>query len=678
MDQILSGLNEKQKEAVQSVDGPLLVIAGPGSGKTKVLIHRIAYLIERAKVNPKNILAVTFTNKAAGEMKERVKKIFQELRKLNFRSDRSLTSVVYGHPTISTFHSFCVRVLRFEIGKLGWKKTFLIYDDKDQLALIKKVMTDLEMDTEIFNPFSIQKNISAAKNELIDYQSYQNQKQGYFEEQVGKVYQRYQNELKKNNALDFDDLIMLTVKLFQKNPMILKKYQQRFRYILIDEYQDTNYAQYILAKLLAAEHKNICVVGDVDQGIYSWRGADIRNILSFEKDYPEAKVVFLDQSYRSTQKILEAAHNIISKNVQRKEKKLWTEKKEGFPLINYEAADEKDEAEFILQEIEKLSREHGFNFSDFAVFYRTNSQSRSLEEAFLNRNFHYKIVGGIKFYQRSEIKDILSYLRALWNPKDIFSFSRIINLPTRGIGQLLQEKVMEIFRQENEDFIKVLLSAKNIPEITDSQKEKLENAGKIFQKLKEKISSSKLTDLIKFLLEEIHYKEWLEKGKEGEKRWENVQELLTVANRYDNLNPPEGLIHFLEDVSLIQDTEDLGNKGNQEDKKNWGDKGDNLDKNNAVSLMTLHSAKGLEFPVVFIVGMEEGLLPHSRSIRMSQEGNLNFQLEEERRLCYVGITRAKEKVYLICARQRNLFGARQANPPSRFLKDIPENLIKCY
>ena len=667
MDEILDGLNEKQKEAVQSVDGPLLVIAGPGSGKTKVLIHRIAYLINHAKVNPRNILAVTFTNKAAGEMKERVKKIFKELRNVSF-SD-------YGTPTISTFHSFCVRVLRFEIGELGWKKTFLIYDDKDQLALIKKVMADLEMDTEMFNPFSIQKNISAAKSELIDYQSYLEQKQGYFEEQVGKVYQHYQNELKKNNALEFDDLIMLTVKLFQKNPEILKKYQQRFRYILIDEYQDTNYAQYILAKLLAAKHKNICVVGDVDQGIYSWRGADIRNILSFEKDYPEAKVVFLDQSYRSTQKILEAAHSIISKNVQRKEKKLWTEKKEGFPLINYEAADERDEAEFILQEIEKLSQEHGFNFSDFAVFYRTNSQSRSLEEAFLNRNFNYKIVGGIKFYQRSEIKDILSYLRALWNPKDIFSFSRIINLPPRGIGQLLQEKIMEIFRHENNDFIKVLLNAKSIPEVTDFQKEKLENAGKLFQKLQEEISSSKLTDLIKFLLEEIHYKEWLEKGREGEKRWENVQELLTVANRYDNLNPPEGLNRFLEDVSLIQDVEDLKNKGDNFYK---GDKGNNSGKNNAVSLMTLHSAKGLEFPVVFIVGMEEGLLPHSRSIRMSQEGNLNFQLEEERRLCYVGITRAKEKVYLICARQRNLFGARQANPPSRFLKDIPENLIECY
>jgi DNA helicase-2/ATP-dependent DNA helicase PcrA len=669
MDQILEGLNKKQKEAVQSVDGPLLVIAGPGSGKTKVLIHRIAYLISNAKVDPRNILAVTFTNKAAGEMKERVDKIFKELPKLNSRSDGNLTSVSYGHPTISTFHSFCVRVLRFEIDKLGWKKTFLIYDDKDQLALIKKVMADLEMDTEMFNPFSIQKNISAAKSELIDYQSYLEQKQGYFEEQVGKVYQHYQNELKKNNALDFDDLIMLTVKLFQKNPEILKKYQQRFRYILIDEYQDTNYAQYILAKLLAAEHKNICVVGDVDQGIYSWRGADIRNILSFEKDYPEAKVVFLDQSYRSTQKILEAAHNIISKNVQRKEKKLWTEKKEGFPLVNYEAADERDEAQFILQEIEKLSREHGFNFSDFAVFYRTNSQSRSLEEAFLNRNFNYKIVGGIKFYQRSEIKDILSYLRALYNPKDIFSFSRIINLPPRGIGQLLQEKVMETFRQENKDFIEVFLNVKNISEITDSQKEKLENTGKLFKKLEKEILSLKLTDLIKFILEEIHYKEWLEKGKEGEKRWENVQELLTVANRYDNLNPPEGLNRFLEDVSLIQDVEDLGNKG---------DKGDNLDKNNVVSLMTLHSAKGLEFPVVFIVGMEEGLLPHSRSIRMSQEGNLNFQLEEERRLCYVGITRAKEKVYLICARQRNLFGACQANPPSRFLKDIPENLIECY
>ena len=667
MDQILDGLNEKQKEAAQSVDGPLLVIAGPGSGKTKVLIHRIAYLISHAKVNPKNILAVTFTNKAAGEMKERVKKIFQELQITKTGSWLNAPT-----PTISTFHSFCARILRFEIDKLGWSKTFLIYDDKDQLTLIKKVMADLEMDTEMFNPFSIQKNISAAKSELIDYQSYLEQKQGYFEEQVGKVYQYYQNELKKNNALDFDDLIMLTVKLFQKKAEILKKYQQRFRYILIDEYQDTNYAQYILAKLLAAEHKNICVVGDVDQGIYSWRGADIRNILSFEKDYPEAKVVFLDQSYRSTQKILEAAHNIISKNVQRKEKKLWTEKKEGFPLVNYEAADEKDEAEFILQEIEKLSQEHGFNFSDFAVFYRTNSQSRSLEEAFLNRNFNYKIVGGIKFYQRSEIKDILSYLRAIWNPKDIFSFSRIINLPTRGIGQSLQEEVMEIFRQKNKDFIKVLLSTENISKITNSQKEKLENTGKIFQRLEEKISRLKLTDLIKFLLEEIHYKEWLEKGKEGEKRWENVQELLTVANRYDNLNPPEGLNRFLEDVSLIQDVEDLRNKGNQ------GNKGNDLDKNNAVSLMTLHSAKGLEFPVVFIVGMEEGLLPHSRSIRMSQEGNLNFQLEEERRLCYVGITRAKEKVYLICARQRNLFGGRQANPPSRFLKDIPENLIECY
>jgi DNA helicase-2/ATP-dependent DNA helicase PcrA len=619
MDKILDGLNEKQKQAARSVNGPLLIIAGPGSGKTKVLIHRIAYLIERAKVNPKNILAVTFTNKAAGEMKERVKKIFK---------GQAFTK---GGIIISTFHSFCARILRFEIDKLGWKKTFLIYDDKDQLSLIKKVMADLEMDTESFNPFSIQKNISAAKSELIDCQSYMEQKQGYFEEQVGKVYQHYQNELKRNNALDFDDLIMLTVKLFQKNPEVLKKYQQRFRYILIDEYQDTNYAQYILAKLLTAKHKNICVVGDVDQGIYSWRGADIRNILSFEKDYPEAKVVFLDQSYRSTQKILEAAHNIISKNVQRKEKKLWTEKGSGFPLINYEAVDERDEAEFILQEIEKLSKEQGFNLSDFAVFYRTNSQSRSLEEAFLNRNLNYKIIGGTKFYQRSEVQDILSYLRIFWNSKDVLSFSRAINSPRRGIGQSLQEKIIETSRQKDENFITVLSSAENISEITDSQKEKLENAGKLFQKLEEEIFSLKLTDFIKFLLEEIHYKEWLKKGKEGDKRWENVQELLTVANRYDNLKPSEGLNRFLEEVSLIQDADDLRNKGdnfNKGDKENLGDKnnkgdmGDILNKNNAVSLMTLHSAKGLEFPVVFIVGMEEGLLPHSRSIRMSQEGNL--------------------------------------------------------
>jgi len=651
MDRILDGLNEKQKEAVRFVNGPLLIVAGPGSGKTKVLIHRIAYLVERVDIHPRNILAVTFTNKAAQEMKERVMKIFK------------VQKMFHSLPKISTFHSFCAQILRIEINKLGFKKSFLIYDDKDQLSLIKRVMADLEIDREQFNPFSVQKNISAAKNELIDYLSYQKQVKGYFQKKVGEIYKYYQNELKKNNVLDFDDLIMLVVKLFQENSQILEKYQQRFRYILIDEYQDTNYAQYVLTKLLASAYKNICVVGDADQGIYSWRGADIRNILSFKKDYPEAKVVFLEQSYRSTQKILEAAHNVISRNVQRQDKRLWTKKKGGFPLISYEATDEKEEARFIVEEIEKLSQKEGFNLSDFAIFYRTNSQSRQIEEAFLKRNFSYKIIGGIKFYQRSEIKDVLSYLNTLQNPKEIFSFSRIINLPNRRIGPLLKEKIIEKARQEDEDFINILLKAKDISGIKSFRQKTLEEVGHFFKNLQEKSISLKLTDLIKFILKEINYQEWLKKEKEEwEKRWENVQELLTAASQYDNLNPPQGLSCFLEKVSLIQDTDDLENKKNK--------------RSDAVRLMTLHSAKGLEFPVVFIVGLEEGLLPYIKSILPNQEKELNLQLEEERRLCYVGITRAKEKVYLTYAQQRNLFGTHQINPPSRFLKDIQNDLIE--
>jgi DNA helicase-2/ATP-dependent DNA helicase PcrA len=681
---ILTNLNPEQRRAVETTLGPILIIAGAGSGKTRTLTHRVAYLIKEKGINPQNILAVTFTNKAAGEMKERITKLMDTNdRRINTNHEFIARSL----PVIGTFHSICVRILRREIDKLGYKKSFNIFDDQDQLGLLKKILKKLEINADQFNPYSFLDTISKAKNELINSEQFLEGVSGYYEEMAGKVYEAYQKELKANNALDFDDLIMLAVKLFQKYPQILEKYQRTFQYILVDEYQDTNHAQYILINLLAKAHRNLCVVGDDWQSIYGWRGANVQNILSFEKDYPEAQVTHLEQNYRSTQVILDAAYGVISKNINRKDKKLWTEKSGGNLLVSYEAEDEKEEAEFVAREIINMVSGNStgsldyardgksYAFSDFAVFYRTNAQSRALEEMFLKKSIPYRIIGGIKFYQRKEIKDIIAYLRLIQNPADYISLERIINEPRRGIGDKTLDLWNKIAKEENLDFIEVGIKisnfqfpiSKKIQNPNNQNLEKLRTKNYKLQtnkldsivkfcdfikRMSEVKDRIKLADLILKVIKESSYEKYILESEQGEERFENIQELLTVAQKFDRMKESSPLEAFLEEVALVSDTDKIDQR------------------QNAAHLMTLHSAKGLEFPVVFIVGLEEGILPHSRSMLSPLE------MEEERRLMYVGITRAKEKVYLVFTRERNIFGSTQVNPPSRFLDDIPAHLLQ--
>lgn len=671
MDEILTSLNEKQREAVVITDGPILIIAGAGSGKTKTLTHRVAYLVTEKGIYPKNILAVTFTNKAAGEMKERIIKLLATRNSqltTQDNKDKNVTSYelrAMGElPNVGTFHAICAKILRHEIKALEYKSSFNIFDPQDQLAIIKKVLKKLEINPDQFKPRSLLAAISKAKNELIDAEKFSAGVSGYFEEITAKVYAQYQEELKNSNALDFDDLIRLVIKIFQKFPKILEKYQKLFKYIMVDEYQDTNHAQYVLINLLAKEHRNLCVVGDDWQSIYGWRQADIRNILSFEKDYPETKVVTLEQNYRSTQTILDAAHGIISKNVHRKDKKLWTQNCGGQLIVSYEADDEKDEAGFVAREIKNLMRERKeYNYNSFVVLYRTNAQSRVLEEIFLQHSIPYRIIGGIKFYLRKEIKDMMAYLRLIENPSEYISLERIIGETGQGIGPKTLENWAEFAKGQNLDFIeagiKLIHDNKEFKNSSASRRTKVEVIAKFcdfMKRMQEAKMRISLTDLIEKVFRESGYEKILQDGTaEGEARWENVRELISVAQKYDNKNNEENassLSLFLEEVALASDTDDI-----DRDKA-------------AVHLMTLHSVKGLEFPVVFIVGLEEGIMPHSRSM-LSQE-----EMEEERRLMYVGVTRAKEKVYLLFTNQRVIFGSSQANPPSRFLDDIPAHLME--
>ena len=674
MENILENLNEQQKEAVETVNGPLLIIAGAGSGKTKTLTHRVAYLIKEQKIHPRNILAVTFTNKAAQEMSQRIVHILYP------EADKNYKYNLYGSaelPTIGTFHAICSKILRSEIEVLGYAKTFHIVDDQDQQALMKKILKELEIDPQQFNPRAILAAIGKAKNELIRSEEFAERASGYYEEIVAKAYKKYQTTLKENNGLDFDDILMLIVQLFQKFPHILEKYQKQFKYILVDEYQDTNHAQYVLINLLARKHRNLCVVGDDWQSIYKFRGADIRNILNFEKDYPEAKVIHLEQNYRSTQVILDAAYGVISKNVNRKDKKLWTEKAEGHMVTSFEAEDERDEAEFISYEIKK----DGKPYSSYVVLYRTNAQSRAIEEVFLKNSIPYRIIGGIKFYQRKEVKDIVAYLKFIANHQDTISLERIINEPKRNIGPVTLKKWANIVKENNSNYIEVGLQITNsklqIPnkfQIPNSKVDEIAKFSEFIKRMKEVQPRITLADFIEKVFKESGYEQMLlSEGAEGEMRWENVKELISVAQKYDSAysadrkmkNPARNATHsvaggehenllsaFLEEVALASDV-------------------DNVDQNqDAVHLMTLHSAKGLEFPVVFIAGLEEGILPHSRSMLSYAE------MEEERRLMYVGLTRAKEKIYLLFTRQRTLFGSTQMNSPSRFLDDIPEKLVQ--
>ncbi|HAI74082.1 MAG TPA: ATP-dependent DNA helicase PcrA [Candidatus Moranbacteria bacterium] len=649
MSNILENLNSSQREAVETTEGAVLVIAGAGSGKTRALTYRTVYLICEKNIPPRNILAVTFTNKAAAEMKERIAGLLADS---NLRMEcESTNSKKYGMPMVGTFHSICARILRSEIKKLDFSSNFNIFDAQDQQSLIKKTMKELNIDTTQFRPQSILGTISKAKNELIDAQAFQKSAGGYWEDIAAKVYVNYQERLKKNNALDFDDILMFLVEIFRKFPEVLEKYQNIFRYIMVDEYQDTNHAQYTLIKMLADKHKNICVVGDDWQGIYSWRGANIQNILDFEKDYPSAKVVKLEQNYRSSQQILDAAYGVISKNVNRNDKKIWTENKAGHLLVSYEAENEGDEARFIVSEVISLCN-RGVKLNNIVVLYRTNAQSRIIEESMLADSIPYRIIGGLKFYQRKEIKDIIAYLRLIENFNDEISLERIINEPKRGIGEKTVEKWTAFAKRNSLDLIIAGL------EILDDKiiKTKAENIARFcefIKRMREIKNNLSLADFIqKVFLESGYEKQLLDGTDEGQMRYENARELLTVAKKYDGYENGEGLSLFLEEVALVADT-------------------DNIDQSSeAVHLMTLHSAKGLEFQFVFIAGLEEGILPHSRSLLSEPE------MEEERRLMYVGITRAKQKVYLLFTKMRSIFGSTQINAPSRFLDDIPEELIE--
>ncbi|MDI6778478.1 MAG: UvrD-helicase domain-containing protein [Patescibacteria group bacterium] len=649
--EIIKSLNEQQQEAVLTTEGPILVIAGAGSGKTRLLAHRIAYLFKEKKVPPRNILAVTFTNKAAEEMKERVKKLIGS----DFRPAPQNLRYGAGHLFwMGTFHHICVRILRTEIDKLGYKKNFAIYDDSDQLALIKKIMKEKELSVEQFNPRTMLSVISKAKGELMKIEDYISG-ESYFERIVARVYEAYQKNLKENNALDFDDLLQKTVELFRKFPKTLEKYQNIFRYIMVDEYQDTNRAQYVFVNLLAERHRNLCVVGDDWQSIYAFRGADVRNILDFEQDYPEAKVVKLERNYRSTQKILDAAHGVISKNLRRKDKKLWTDNAEGHDLVVYKATDEEGEAEFIVCEIQRLVEEETLSLNEFVVLYRTNAQSRAIEEAFLEAAIPYRVVGGVRFYERREIKDFLAYLRLINNPADEISLERIINLPARGIGNVTLGKWIRFARENSLDLISASQKAGNIAGINSNKIDAICKFGALVQRLRDGAKRATLTDLMESVLVETGYQKLLlSEGEVGQIRFENVRELFTVAEKYKKEKGLNGLDMFLEEVALMASTDAIDSQSG------------------LVHLMTLHAAKGLEFDSVFIAGMEEGLFPHSRALLDTSE------LEEERRLCYVGITRAKKRAYLLWATTRHIFGSTRVNVASRFLDDISPHLVRNF
>ncbi|MGI6225393.1 MAG: DNA helicase PcrA [Peptococcales bacterium] len=637
---ILDSLNPEQQEAVQCTEGPLLILAGAGSGKTRVLTHRIAYLIYEKKIYPRNILAITFTNKAAQEMRERLEK---------------LVGLAAERLWVATFHSTCLRILRWEINELGYTKDFVIYDDADQQTLIKMILKEMNLDEKKYTPRSISSRISSYKNELKTPSAASRELgNNYYDQQIINIYAEYQKRLKSNNALDFDDLIMLTVQLFKENPEVLEKYQERFKYILVDEYQDTNTAQYMLINLLAAKHKNLCVVGDDDQSIYVWRGADIKNILSFEEDYPEAKVIKLEQNYRSTQNILSAANEVVKNNSRRKPKSLWTDKGSGEKLYYYNAQDEVDEAFFIVRMVRQIIEREQKEYKDFAVLCRTTGQFRAIEESLIRGNIPYRVFGGTKFYDRKEIKDILAYLKVIANPLDEISLRRIINTPKRGIGDSSWDKLVS-FAAINGKTIYDVLAEPQSAGIATRTTNAIKGFYKQIQGFRE-LSNNNITGLTNKILEETGYLQelQLEKTVEAETRLENLQEFLTVTKKYDMESQGGDLSTFLAEISLMTDIDNY-------------DQGED-----ALVIMTMHGAKGLEFPVVFITGMEENLFPHSRSINSTDPE----EIEEERRLCYVAITRAQERVYLTGAWRRTIYGRDAYNAPSRFIDEIPERYLE--
>ncbi len=622
----LDNLNKEQKEAVLYNEGPLLILAGAGSGKTKVLTTKIAYLIEELNVLPYEILAITFTNKAALEMKERVYNMIGSKAK---------------EIQISTFHSFGLKILRENYEKLDYQNNFVIMDSDDSLTIVKKILKSLNYDPKIYNPKAIRNKISNCKNELLTPKDYEKYVAGDYEKVVNEVYYKYEEKLKQNNAVDFDDLLLLPIKLFRKYPRVLELYQNRYRYILIDEYQDTNEAQYILSKMISAKYQNICVVGDADQAIYGFRGANYKNILNFEKDYPKALSIKLEQNYRSTKNILAAANCVIRNNEQRKSKNLWSTKEEGEKITYYRAYDERDEAHYVSKTIKKMLNDN-YDASEIAVLYRTNAQSRVIEEELLKDNIPYRIVGGFSFYQRKEIKDLLAYLKLIYNPKDDISFLRVINTPKRGIGLKSIEALTTKADHENTSLFEA---------ITDGKEEKFKDLIISLQKISESVT---LTELIDKVLDATGMKAELvsEKTLESEIRLENLEEFKSITKAFEEREGLVSLEDFLYEVSLVNDKDEY------------------KDSRNKVSLMTIHSVKGLEYNTVFVVGLEEGIFPHLNSLMSSSE------TEEERRLCYVAITRAKEKLYLLNARRRVLFGKEGINPPSRFLGEIDQDLLE--
>jgi len=640
IDEALRKLNPKQREAATATEGPLLIMAGAGSGKTRVLTHRIAYIIARRLAPPWSILAITFTNKAAREMQERVAK---------------LVGPSGSDIWVSTFHSMCVRILRKDIERIGYASRFTILDSADQLSVVRNVMKDLNLDVKKFDPKGIQAAISGAKNELLTPEKYEAKAGDYYQTTVAKVYASYQKRLQSNNALDFDDLIMLTIRLFQDVPEVLDFYQNKFRYIHVDEYQDTNRAQYMLCKMLADKHHNLCVVGDSDQSIYRWRGADIRNILNFEKDYPEATTILLEQNYRSTANILDAANEVIKNNVGRKAKNLWTERKGGDKIVVYQGDSEHEEGYFVAGEIRK-NVENGGRYGDHAVLYRTNAQSRVIEEILIKSDIPYQIVGGIRFYERKEIKDILAYLRLVSNPDDDISLVRIVNVPKRGIGDTTLDKIEQEAARRGVSMYRLIGENLDELDIQARAKAALSDFHALIADLSAMADYLSVTELTEQMLERTGYRAELlrERTLESQARIENIDEFLSVTQEFEKRSEDKSLVAFLTDLALIADIDALS--------------GDAGEPSNGVVLMTLHSAKGLEFPVVFIVGMEEGIFPSSRAFMDNEE------LEEERRLAYVGITRAERKLYLTCARMRLLHGRTSSNAPSRFLGEIPDSL----
>ena len=624
---LIDSLNDRQKEAVVNTDGPMLILAGAGSGKTKVLTTKVAYLIEEKNIDPSNILAITFTNKAAKEMKERIFKL-------------EGNSAFYIQ--ISTFHSFGLKILKENCELLGYEKNFTILDSDDSLSIIKKIMKELNIDANKYNPKAIKNVISNNKNEIIDPEKYSLYVNTDFDEIALEVYRKYEKSLKINNAVDFDDLLILPLKLFNNNPGVLQKYQEKYKYVFIDEYQDTNEPQYILSKMISAKYKNITVVGDADQAIFTWRGANYKNILNFEKDYKDAKVVLLEENYRSTKTILNAANNVIKNNKVRKEKNLWTQNEEGSKITYYKAFDEKDESNYVVNEIKKLI-EKGVNPKDICVLYRANAQSRTVEEAFLTSNISYNIVGSYAFYNRKEIKDLIAYLKLIYNNKDDVSLLRVINYPKRGIGNKAIENLA----------IKSNVLDKSLYEVIDSGKE-LEFKNMI-EEIKKEESHLTLTELIDMVLDKSGMKKSLEDEKsiEADIRLENLEEFKSIAKAMEINEGIVSLEELLDKLALVSDVSEQKN--------------DNEDK---VTLMTMHAVKGLEYDYVFVVGVEEGLFPHSNSLESNDE------LEEERRLCYVAITRAKKKLYLINARSRILYGKVSSNVPSRFINEISDEYIE--